>query len=361
MDYKVICDKVRKVCPGFRESDAKKGIKEILLTDYQSETMVNVAAFFWTHNEEKFAQELLFDIFCGSSGKLYETMVYGWLIEHSIPFIPQPQIPAEDCFKKSAAHYNADGQLARESPVVFDIKQFGIGATHLKDLERFLMDEFPEYLIQVGGTLNCSSNEIEKGLLSKKADIVNEIRNQIESGEKYCIVFSPSTFKNIEIRCVPRSRGVSSCVSSLDITEWAKKNRFYSLGHSSQFCINTPYIIFYPFDQSLDPHLSNADDKDVAWQLRLLCRRMFMELPRIHDRFISDFDGKAKNGVSVASASKKVSAVVFLDVTAKHEYHSCRMWAFVNPNADNPLYSYQVHQWFKLNGAFVDDFQFDNY
>ena len=32
-----------------------------------------------------------------------------------------------------------------------------------------------------------------------------------------------------------------------------------------------------------------------------------------------------------------------------------------NPNADNPLFNYQIDQWFRQAGAFIDDFKYDNY
>lgn len=79
------------------------------------------------------------------------------------------------------------------------------------------------------------------------------------------------------------------------------------------------------------------------------------------DRDILDFDGKARKGIKVSTAARKISAIVFLDVSKSYISSQARTWLFLNPNADNKIPNYQVHQLFRLNGAYVEDFRFDNY
>ena len=107
--------------------------------------------------------------------------------------------------------------------------------------------------------------------------------------------------------------------------------------------------------------LSNDKDRDVFITLRFLCRRMFINVSRFSDKMLHDYDGKAELGISLSSAMRKVSAIIFIDVSQSWSYETCRMWVFVNPNADNPIKGYQIASWFRYAGAHIEDFMYDNY
>lgn len=358
--YEEICSRVKERCPEFDEKSMSKNYVPMSMTSYQSDSITNTIQKFIERggSEEKLAKELLENIFSGDKGKFYETLVYGWLFENAISFIPQPRIEADDCFKKNS-HYFADGCLSKEAPVIFDVKAFGLGAVHLNVVKHRLQEKFPDYIITTEGSLDFSTAEIEKHLLQRIPDIAKAIEQQIEKGS--CNYTPPGLDNRIEIRFIPAKYRIGTAVSELDVTAWAQNNRFYFLNHGSQFCVNMPYLIFCPFDSSLGMSLSTKDDERIYWQLRFLCRRIFIELTHMYDRKLVEFDGKAKDGISVAAAARKLSAISFLDVTDKWDYNNCRMWVFTNPNADHPIYKYQLNSWFKNYGAHIDGFEYDNY
>lgn len=203
--------------------------------------------------------------------------------------------------------------------MIFDVKAFGLGAVHLNIVKQRLQEKFPDFIITIEGSLDFSTTEIEKTLLQRIPDIALAIEQQIEKGS---INYTPPGLDNrLEIRFVPAKYRIGTAVSELDVTAWAQNNRFYFLNHGSQFCINMPYMIFCPFDSSLGPLLSTKDDERIYWQLRFLCRRMFIELSHIYDRKLIEFDGKARDGITIAAASRKLSAIAFLDVTDKWNYN----------------------------------------
>ena len=81
----------------------------------------------------------------------------------------------------------------------------------------------------------------------------------------------------------------------------------------------------------------------------------------MENRPISDFDGKARKNVTVASAAKKISAIVLIDVSDDFDYQHCRTFVFQNPNADHKIQRYQINTLFRYERAKIDDFRFDNY
>ena len=86
-----------------------------------------------------------------------------------------------------------------------------------------------------------------------------------------------------------------------------------------------------------------------------------MNLTKMDERRIIDFDRKAQNDISVATAAKKISAIVFMDVSNDFDYQNCRMFVFQNPNADYKIPRYQIDSLFRYAGATIEDFIFDNY
>ena len=308
---------------------------------------------------KEFTYTLLNDILkkpCRVNGKVYEALVYSWLDSHKIDFIPQAIVESENCLKKN--NYESDGKI---KDIYFDVKQFGITLPHLDTLKEKLQRLVPKkYFVTVGGTKNISTRVLKEHYLSRLKELVEEIMS--EKNKVYTDYLFKDTEHGIEIRLHDKaSQEIFSSISEFNYYEWAESNQFYFMYHASQFCINNPYIIICPFDNSCCSLLSHNTEKDVYHILRPFCRRMFMNLINMHDIDISEYDENAKEGIKVATAAKKVSAVVFLDVTKEYDYSNQRMWVFLNPNADNKLRNYQVNSLFRHNGAYVEDFRFDNY
>lgn len=311
----------------------------------------------WSHD---FIKTFLNDIFKkpnSSNGKVYEALAYSWLDIHGVQFKPQEKVLSENCLK--ANDYDADGII--DDDIYFDVKQFGITLPHLDTLRKKLQEKVSDsYFVTVSGTKNISTRDLQKKYLDRLSSLIKEI--QSEKNKSYCGYLYKNKDDGIEIRLHNKEHmNTLTSISEFDPYEWAENNEFYFMYHASQFCVNNPYIIVCPFDSNCCHFFTNKDAKDVYDILRPLCRRMFINLINMKDRDILDFDGKARKGIKVSTAARKISAIVFLDVSKSYISSQARTWLFLNPNADNKIPNYQVHQLFRLNGAYVEDFRFDNY
>ena len=132
-------------------------------------------------------------------------------------------------------------------------------------------------------------------------------------------------------------------ISELNLDEWAMNNQYQLLEHGSQFCRNKPFIIISAFDDFKCNRLRGNDESQYAF--RSLCRRMFMLHTKMDNRKLFEFDGKADNKITVAAAARKLSGVLFLNVSDNEDHFSNSL--FVNPNADNPMRGYQRYSFFR--------------
>ena len=256
--------------------------------------------------------------------------------------------------------YDADGRII-ENGIIFDIKQFGITLPHIETLRRKLQAKIPnEYYLTISGGKNIATRDMQTDFLEKVDEIANAIMHSenlnhtdyIYRDKKYGLIFRVWE---------KESNRLYTSISEFNLYEWAKNNEFYFMYHASQFCSNTPYILFCPFDKSITPMFSNDDVEFTNNAFRALCRRVFINLVKMDNRKINEFDGKAMPNISISTASKKISAIVFMDVSEEYDYNHCRIFVFQNPNADYKIHRYQIDTIFRYVGAFIEDFQFDNY
>lgn len=80
-----------------------------------------------------------------------------------------------------------------------------------------------------------------------------------------------------------KSREIFS-ISEFDPYEWAENNQFYFIYHASQFCVNSPYILFCPYDKKLMPDFFRNDQRLLFLSFRTLCRRIFMNLTKMKEK-----------------------------------------------------------------------------
>lgn len=204
------------------------------------------------------------------------------------------------------------------------------------------------------------TRDIEKHFLSR----LNELKREIMKPENKIhtdYIYNDKEY-GIDIRLNDMiGRRTFTSISYFNPYEWAQNNEYYFMYHASQFCTNNPFIIICPFDINCCSYFANKNNQEIYDILRPFCRRMFMKLVNVNDRFICEFDLKAKENIKISTAARKVSAVVFLDVTKDYSYNESRMWYFSNPNADNKIARYQVETLFRQNGACIEDFEHDNY
>lgn len=285
------------------------------------------------------------------NGKIYEVLVYNWLQDTCVHFDLQPKILKDDCFKKN--NYEADGKIGN---TIFDVKTFGLAIPLLKHLESELQKspKTKGYLITVSGIYHIPNKDVES-MLKTKEDIIDELLSDKHNNHGHYIWKMEN---GIELRAQPKQPMVSH-VGSFHSGEWAHNNEMYFFYHGSQFTRSKPYMIFCPFDNKLLPFFNVIDE--VFWAFRFLTRRMFMSTFRFSNRMLNEFDEKAVPNISLEVAAKKISAIVFMDVTKEWNYNDCRTWVYVNPNADNKIKNYEIDQWFRQKGACVEDFLYDNY
>lgn len=69
------------------------------------------------------------------------------------------------------------------------------------------------------------------------------------------------------------------------------------------------------------------------WQLRFLCRRIFMDFKDEQSVKLCKFDHKAQNDISIFDAAKKISAIAFINFIDENP----QVIGFINPNADKKI------------------------
>lgn len=315
----------------------------------------------------KFPEEIVKDLIRNvlkkpntENGKVYEALIYAWLEEKSIRYTPQFHIERENCFKSAENGYDADGMI-EENGLIFDVKQFGLTLPHTEILRRKLQAELPEkFYLMISGGKNTSVRDLQTHFLEKVKDIAQCIMD--EKNKLHTDYLYHEKQFGLEFRAYDQNdTSMFTSVSEFDFFEWAENNEFYFMHHASQFCINAPYILFCPYDEQLASIFTTEDRELPFWAFRSLCRRIFINLTKMDGRKITEFDGKARNGVSVATAAKKISAIVFLDVSKTFDEQGCHMYVFQNPNADYKIPEHQIARLFRYAGATVDNFRFDNY
>lgn len=289
------------------------------------------------------------------NGKVYEFLVYAWLEKNYLDFEEQVLIPADECLKKD--DYYADGDF---DGIVFDVKKFGISFPLYDSFRNKLQEMIPDYFITVGGSRNLDTKVIEKELISKVPNWTERLLSEESKLSEDYMVRDPKYGIEIRAHSKKHSVGMFTCFSEIDITQWAEENELYFFRHASQFCCNRPYMIICPF-LSQDFSFGAADKTSVLYAFRFLCRRMFMNIIKKKDRLLNSCDGHAKDYITLETASRKLSAVMFLDVSEEWEYSNCRCWVYKNPNADFPIPNYIMHSRFHVLGAYIDDFKYDNY
>lgn len=287
-----------------------------------------------------------------NNGKIHEAIVYEWLSDKNINYKPQKQIKSEDCFKNNIDGYIADGVII-ENNIVFDVKKFGISLPHIDTLREKLQSHMPKgYNITIKTNHIISNSEIRKMIEDSKElsrRILNE-KNKINTDFLYIE-------NNMEFRArLNMNNSLIQEYLHFDMYEFAATNEFYFLSHSSQFCSNTPYILFCPYNIESLFYINR--EEYIFLIFRTLCRRIFINLCKMEDREINEFDGKAKKDVSVACASRKISAIVFMDIN-NNELDS-NMFVYQNPNADYKISRYQIETLFGSN-TYIENFEFDNY
>lgn len=340
-------------CTDFPEMDVEE--KNICLLDNQIICLKNCLSNLFNKGNSDYAISAFKEIIKApeyKNGKVYEVLVYYWLQCTYTCFEVQPRIAKEDCFKKNG-DYEADGKI---DDTIFDVKLFGVGFPLLNKVREEFQTKAnaDNKLITISGSYDLP-NKVFQEILEHKDDIYTKLKSEKYLNHDQYIMKHES---GLEFRLCPM-RDCISYLGSLNICEWAQNNELYFVRHGSQFCRNLPYMIFCPFDDNVSITLSK--DKDIFLTLRFLCRRMFVNVSRFSDRMLHEYDGKAVERISLSAAMRKVSAIIFMDVSQQWSYENCRMWVFVNPNADNPIKSYHIDQWFRQTGAHIEDFVYDNY
>ena len=314
------------------------------------------------------------------NGLVYELLAYNWLLEHNIQFDMHPILEKEECLKEKAEYYKADGRIEN---IFFDIKSFSFGLPRYTELLNKLNEiiskrhdeKISDFIVQrpVGEIerTDIKTNQEQKTLgdylitVSGKADLSSDVfKKVLRDGSEQILklLFATPPINNdyfyeidsIEIRAHYNRKRRAITVSTFNDDEWAFNNQYQLLKHGSQFCRIKPFIIICAYDNYKCNRMMYS-----STAFKTLCRRMFMLHTKIENRKLFEFDGKSDKKVSVAMAAKKLSGVFFMDVSDEADIFGDML--FVNPNADNPLFAYQVNSFFRYNGVVIEDYRFDNY
>lgn len=344
------------------------------ISEFEKENIINTISYLFNSkdtNKKKDAVDLLKDICSNSNrGKIYELLTYSYLRELCIPFTTHVKIDKAHCFKASN-DYIGDGKITfgfsnhiedEESAIFFEIKSFGISEPLIIKLKQKIQEKMPEYYIITEGSLDSSTIELQKTALEKLSDICEALKNShLFNG----VLLYTLKELNISIRAIPftllnQSGTYVGGISVFNGYKWAKENETYFIRHCSQLCKDNPFIIICPFDEHFAPTFAtNLSDHNII-SFRSLSRRIFMNLLNNKENLCA-YDPKAQKNITVSDAIRKISAIWFVDINKSHEYNNNSSWAFINPNADNPIPRYQIDQLFHNNGVYFDDFIHDNY
>ena len=353
---------------------------ELPLTEQQAQCLIKWILESDKNDRPNIIKKVLRDITQSTyenKGSIWEDLIYSYLSFHKIPFKMQYQLSSHECYKSGEKGYKADGvfQIAYKPPkyAVFEIKSFNLPNQMLNSFRTKLEQEYDKlqgkegipkgsYIFTVGGSLDISNQTYEKDLFSQAENILVKLFSSKNPHEAHGSHRYQLSYRNLEITAEEPSDsspivGISYAAS--DIYEWAQNSEYRFLKHSSQFCYTKPFILICPFEPEF-----TSDDMIHKYRteiaLRALCRRIFIHLPQVHDRYIYDLDSHARKGISVAMAARKITAIMFIDISC-NDPQKCDAWAFINPNGDNKLLNYQINTLFKSFNAVIDKFEYDNY
>lgn len=290
----------------------------------------------------------------GNDGKIYEVLVYEWLIEQGISYSIQPSIKSSECLKQN--DYDADGVI---EDCIFDVKTFGITLPNINRLQEKLNKlcpkEYSAYYITISGNLDIA-NDILTKLLSKVPELITKVFNE---QNKTCTDFIYKLPEyQLELRAHNTSKtNIISSISEFNPYKWAMENQFYFFHHASQFCVDKPYIIICPYDNKTAKQLASGSPESLSTSLRALCRRMFMGMPE--DKYISTYDDKSIPMVTLAEAAKCISAIIFQDISMNSSNDDT--WLYINPNAKNKLPGYIINHFRLHNCSMYEDYLYDIY
>lgn len=292
------------------------------------------------------------------NGKIYEVMVYVCFQEAHIPLKKHPMVLTQNCLKENS--YEADGLFEN---IYFDIKKMGIELPLLNLFKERLQEKTcsnentKDYTIIVQHNGHNDTRTLEKKLVSQIDNWYNRLFS--DDSKLFTDYYLKDNELGITIRAYNKNNSnMAGGISSMDASQWAEKNEFYFMYHGSQFVTNTPYMLICPY---MPQDLLFANEQYRYWAFRFLCRRMFMNLKNMTNSKLKDYDGKAKNRVTISEASQYISGVMFLDISKEWNYENCNAMLYCNPNAKNKIPNYISHNCIHNAGAIIDDFRFDNY
>lgn len=339
-----------------------------------SETQFNMLHSFFKkyyYNNECY-KNLLKDICNADSGKINEALLYHCLHECSIRFTPQNEI--EPCNSFKSVKYYADGII--NGRIIFDIKSFDIPFKVLQELKqklekRISMISQQPYYVNIDTEIDSAEkfNTYFKKEPTHNSTPDDSKQNKLTIDELISKIFETKPSHNCHIY-TDKETGIKFTISdkpqfngsylSLNFYQWAEASQYLPMQHSSQFIRTQPYILFYTFDNNFKAYFSG--DRFYFFQvLRSFSRRVFIALNKCTSEYINSIDHKAIKDISVSQASRKISAIVFINIDESYEYNKLEGYAFINPNAENKLYNYEVNKIFTCNGFVIDDFKYDNY
>jgi hypothetical protein len=231
----------------------------------------------------------------------------------------------------------------------FDIKAFGLASYLSNLLLRKLKARIPGLRATISGTMDVDVKTVQTDALGKLGWIEEELHNNRE-------VKIPSLGWTIT-----RVQGSPVLVTGTRTSgpyRQAEELRYHPFNHAAQFTTQKPFMLIFSYLQRFNPFLHNDRSGVTEKFFRSLARRVFIQLS-YDAQPASQYDSKARSGVTVGGASVLISSILFIDLGTE-QYH-----VFFNPRAKNPIpggiesFAMNIHPPTAL--ASYDDFAHDNY
>ncbi|MFW2231664.1 hypothetical protein EHH54_16385 [Rhizobium leguminosarum] len=278
-------------------------------------------------------------------GTFCELAAYDWFARNGVEFNAQVNLGRADVLNPRGCAI--DGEFTAVN-AYFDIKGFGMQAYLMKLFREALRASVPDLFVTIDGPMDVGIKDIETYAFG-------QLSRTIPSLKQGAIVKIAQLGWTIRVQA-PTKRIIMSEHTD-DPYVFAENNRYYTLKTSRQFTRNAPFVMVFPYAARFNNMLSLNPFEGTDIALRALARRTFLQL-HSDTSSLSAYDKQTAPGLTVADASKLLSAMLFVNVDKDDG------WLFLNPRATHKFTKNHVEHIFDFTipvGLGIDDFRNDDY
>lgn len=272
-------------------------------------------------------------------GAYCELASYGVLADAEIPFDIQVPAGGDEILNPNGAVI--DGQLTISTPVLFDVKAFGLNEHVIRQLNERLSLDFPARFVAIEGRadagLDLVSGLIGRDYTALAAELAS--KGRADRG-------------TLTIALRPQ-RQVQSTVMESDPYQLAKNHADFAFKFAKQFARHRPFLLIFALHPWLGAfHLTTNFGNAADNFTRSFARRTFLQFRG---------DRAPVFNVDRDEASRLLSGLMFLDVSQLPN-EKRRHWLYLNPNARHRVPQLAWHRLaHSVPGMMVDTLEHDFY